>query len=62
MTEQQFLELKVGDMVIVDGKACKVSRANIEYVNRTYSYVNVAQNGKAYKVIHFKNCKNIQRL
>lgn len=62
MTEQQFLELKVGDMVIVDGRACKVTKANIEYVNRTYSYINVSHNGKPYKVVHFNRCKNIEKL
>ena len=62
MTEQQFLDLKVGDMVIVDGKACRVTRANIEYINRTYSYVNVSHNSKPYKVVHFNRCKSIEKL
>ena len=63
MTEQQFLELKVGDMVRFEGKVYKITFARtLGDVKRSHKFIWVSYNGEPSRTIFLNKCKNIQKL
>ena len=62
MTEQQFIELKVGDMVRLEGMVCKVTFARTLGIKRSHKFIWVSYNGEPSRTVFLNKCKNIQKL